>query len=363
MSGGMPCGSGPGEPEPEVEGNAWRPAPAEVSSPDVDPLNSSGALCATCSACAVCRSGGSPFGGSPLSHTMSTPAAARTLSWGDGGLPLARASRSDGAEQQPPSPELSRLTTKFEGAQKRNRGLTLQLQETAGDQRVFSYELDRADFSATWDDEQLHGAGCDWRNCLVSDPWWDHLSDGAKNRWRAREKGEDQQADAADLYEMSCLSITESLEERRAAGSSMGAFGKVLRAQWKGSIKVAVKTNRPGNVCCNADEIQLFIDLNHPHVVACYGILQETRDGGQLVSSIVTERCTVSLDAFLKNHSKWDKFHGEPLTADTRDFRKLTILEHVSQGLQGLHDLSVLHRDIKSLNILLDGEAGTLTPP
>ena len=40
------------------------------------------------------------------------------------------------------------------------------------------------------------------------------------------------------------------------------------------------------------------------------------------------------------------------------DFCKYTILEHVSQGLQKLHDMSVLHRDLKCLNILLDGESG-----
>lgn len=39
-------------------------------------------------------------------------------------------------------------------------------------------------------------------------------------------------------------------------------------------------------------------------------------------------------------------------------YSKYTILEHVSQGLQKLHDMSVLHRDLKCLNILLDGESG-----
>ena len=38
--------------------------------------------------------------------------------------------------------------------------------------------------------------------------------------------------------------------------------------------------------------------------------------------------------------------------------RKYKILEHVSQGLEKLHDMCVLHRDLKTLNILLDGEPG-----
>ena len=66
----------------------------------------------------------------------------------------------------------------------------------------------------------------------------------------------------------------------------------------------------------------------------------------------------MNLRTFLRDHDRWEYFHNERLTADDIDLRKYTILEHVSQGLQKLHDMSVLHRDLKCLNILLDGEPG-----
>eukprot|EP01047_Picozoa_sp_COSAG01_P073062 COSAG01_NODE_11798_length_1857_cov_1.622867_2_plen_171_part_00 len=63
------------------------------------------------------------------------------------------------------------------------------------------------------------------------------------------------------------------------------------------------------------------------------------------------ERCRTSLEQFLGDHREWAH-----LTADEVDMRKYTILLHVSLGLEKLHDMGVLHRDIKSSNILLDGE-------
>ena len=105
-------------------------------------------------------------------------------------------------------------------------------------------------------------------------------------------------------------------------------------------------------------EIELFRDIHHPHLVACYGILEEKQLDGSIRRSIVTERCTMNLRTFLRDHDRWEYFHNERLTADDIDLRKYTILEHVSQGLQKLHDMSVLHRDLKCLNILLDGEPG-----
>ena len=55
------------------------------------------------------------------------------------------------------------------------------------------------------------------------------------------------------------------------------------------------------------------------------------------------------LSHFLQAHNEW-----ENLTRYEVDMRKYTILLHVSLGLQKLHDMGVLHRDIKGGNILVD---------
>ena len=109
--------------------------------------------------------------------------------------------------------------------------------------------------------------------------------------------------------------------------SSSGAQGEVFKAVWKGMIPVAIKENKSGDWAGDlTPEMQLFLDLHHPHVVACYGILKEVQEDGKVVNSIVTEKCSTSLDHFLHEPQHW-----VGLNADQIRLRKSTILLHVSQ--------------------------------
>eukprot|EP01043_Picozoa_sp_COSAG02_P010925 COSAG02_NODE_395_length_23127_cov_130.205663_9_plen_1340_part_00 len=145
-----------------------------------------------------------------------------------------------------------------------------------------------------------------------------------------------------------------------------GAHSSVHRAVWKRSIPVAVKipddqTSRFAELTTDGltDEMQLFLDLTHPHIESCYGILQETiagdtgRSRGLTKNSIVTELCQTCLREFLSDGSKWVNLSPAQI-----DLQKYTILTHVSLGLQKLHEMGVLHRDVKCKNVLLDGPPG-----
>ena len=77
--------------------------------------------------------------------------------------------------------------------------------------------------------------------------------------------------------------------------AARGGRGQVYRAVWKASIHVAVKRAYRQHSAVT-DEMKPLVDLHHPHIVACYGILLEPGGRGSAERySIVTERCCQSL--------------------------------------------------------------------
>jgi serine/threonine protein kinase len=132
----------------------------------------------------------------------------------------------------------------------------------------------------------------------------------------------------------------------RASGTLGGTTVKreVFRAVWKRCMPVAIEPTE------SSDET-FFGKLIHPHVLGCYGVLKERDQSGAVTNYVVTEYCSTSLEQFLSDDSKWTS-----LTPDVVDLQKYTILTHVSLGLQKLHDMAILHRNIKCGNILFDGD-------
>lgn len=323
-------------------------------------------LCKKCGECSCLHPQGNHFVNDHIERTLSDPLLLSPM----GTAAVARTTSA--AEVQ------------LKSEKKKNRFLQLNMRDAAGHERLVGFDIDPRELSATWDDQKIHGDEKEWqrvhrghtkdcfecrgqtdlwRVCMVTERTWDSLSPAQRERKRLKVAqlrrlktggalcGEAQSTSDNDDEDPAMRTTSlSSLEE------SKGAHGVVRRALWKKTIKVAIKENFAQTP--NDEEMKLFRDLHHPHIVTCYGILREHVDG-KPAFSIVTERCTTSLSKFLSDDSNWKYFRKEPLSDDEIAFRKLTILEHVSQGLDRLHDLSVLHRDIKCQNILLDGEPGT----
>lgn len=129
-----------------------------------------------------------------------------------------------------------------------------------------------------------------------------------------------------------------------------GGYGRVVKAIKGGVQEVALKimdSKDPGIREACIQEAEIMKLLHDQNIVHLYGICRENKKlyvvmeymgGGDLAKSIVNPK--------LRHHFSWGK-HGKKIALD------------IIKGLCYLHSKSMLHRDIKTQNILLD-ESKTL---
>ncbi len=120
-----------------------------------------------------------------------------------------------------------------------------------------------------------------------------------------------------------------------------GGFGDVYEGQWKGQ-DVAIKKlhmHALPNAAIKRDfdaEVQVMWSSQYPRILRLYGVTEASN------CAMVMERMQRSLH---------DLIHSEE---EIPDAKRLQIAIDIAQGLASLHGQKIVHRDLKSQNILLD---------
>jgi serine/threonine protein kinase len=134
-----------------------------------------------------------------------------------------------------------------------------------------------------------------------------------------------------------------------------GAYGEVRRGKWRG-ISVAAKrlhalagamgdlTEEEMYCVVNdfAREMEMLSKLRHPNLLLFLGVAFESESA--LPKWIITE---------LMSKSLYNVIHDDKVSLTFSQVVNIAL--HVGRGLVYLHELAIIHRDISSKNVLLDG--------
>lgn len=127
-----------------------------------------------------------------------------------------------------------------------------------------------------------------------------------------------------------------------------GAFSIVHKASWRGS-SVAVKVIRtalPGGDLSFERELSILSSLRHPRLLSLMGVSRDVPPEQGSVGLVVEYMLKGTVFSALRLLS----------TVPLADVERLHIAADIADGMRFLHHSNVIHRDLKSSNVLLDSK-------
>jgi len=124
-----------------------------------------------------------------------------------------------------------------------------------------------------------------------------------------------------------------------------GGSAQVFRGSWRNQEVAIKKISGVAHMEELTNEINARISLKHPRLVRFVGTCIEPNN-----LMVVTE--------FMSGGSLHDRLFGQPARWPALNpMQRWTVAMHTVEGLVFLHSQKVVHRDMKTMNILLDGNS------
>eukprot|EP01130_Rhizamoeba_saxonica_P009384 TRINITY_DN3809_c0_g2_i1.p1 TRINITY_DN3809_c0_g2~~TRINITY_DN3809_c0_g2_i1.p1 ORF type:complete len:714 (-),score=128.78 TRINITY_DN3809_c0_g2_i1:124-2265(-) len=158
--------------------------------------------------------------------------------------------------------------------------------------------------------------------------------------WQRRSKQENYQVIPEIDDEKAIINIKEiKLKER----IGRGGFGDVYKAYWRGTIvavkKVSAKNVKDDLIAELYTEANIMLQLRHPNVLTFMGVCTERPD-----ICIITE--------YMEKGPLYRILNDKSYVIEPSHIKKFCL--DISRGMQYLHAARIIHRDLKSHNILID---------
>ena len=131
-----------------------------------------------------------------------------------------------------------------------------------------------------------------------------------------------------------------------------GFFSVVFKGKWRGSTDVVVKMLRggslPGAAAAQAAELAALTTLVHPRMCLLLGVCGD-------LPGLAGPACALVME-YLERGSLHRRLHESPDLPALSLEDKLRVVIDVADGMRFLHSAGLIHRDLKSANVLIDRE-------
>lgn len=138
---------------------------------------------------------------------------------------------------------------------------------------------------------------------------------------------------------------------KRLSSIGDGAFGEVFKAEIDIFGTVAVKWLKAGKLQKHSEnfrkEAAMLSRLNHPNVLRFYGIVTDTNSSANVLGIITEYMRGGSLASYLRHRSR---------TKYLSLRERCDLALHAARGMSYLHEVKVVHFDLKPDNLLIDGD-------